>query len=275
MDIGQYNDLKILRFTSVGAYLGDEEGNEVLLPNKYLNPDWEEDDEVCIFLYKDSEDRPVATTEDPLITLNGFAYLTIKSVDFFGAFADWGLEKDLLIPFKEQRGKLEEGKRYLVHLRLDDKTDRLFGTTKTNKYLQPCEDEAIMNEKVRLLVCDKTDLGTKVIVNDQYAGLIFSSNMVRDLKTGDKTIGYVQTVRKDGKLDIILAPDGYEKISDYADLILNALKINNPLLHNDKSDPEEIRSHYGMSKKSFKQAIGKLLKDKKITINEDKQVYLA
>lgn len=274
MDIGQYNDLKILRFTSVGAYLGDEEDNEVLLPNKYLEPQWDVDDTVCIFLYKDSEDRPVATTEDPALTLNTFAYLTIKSVDFFGAFADWGLEKDLLIPFKEQRGKLEEGKRYLVQLRLDDLTNRLYGTTKTNKHLVTC-DEDLTGQKVRLLLCEQTDLGMKVIVNDLYSGMIFRNNLVKDLRTGDRSMGFVQKVREDGKLDIILAPEGYDKIQDYADLILNKLQENNPLLHNDKSDPDEIRIVYGMSKKSFKQAVGKLLKEKKIVIQDDKKIYLV
>lgn len=269
MKIGQYNDLTILRFTAPGAYLGDEEDNDVLLPGKYTTQDMQEGDVIRVFLYKDSEDRIVATTEDPLIELGGFAYLRVKEVNVFGAFLDWGLEKDLMVPFKEQNQKMEEGKTYLVTLQLDEATDRLFATMKVNRYLEECHDQELLNQKVSLLICDKTDLGVKVIVNNLYHGLIYRNDISKPLRRGMVTEGYIYTIREDGKVDVRLEKSGFEKFDEAAENILSQLKNKKVIYLSDKSDPDDIREQVGMSKKTFKQAIGKLYKAKLITITEN------
>lgn len=317
MKIGEMNELRILRFTSVGAYLGELEEDDtdellddeiqtdeipveptlsskyvrsskpareidlnrdkdgILLPNKYITNEMEIDDVVTVFVYRDSEDRPVATTETPLIQMNGFAYLKITSVNFFGAFADWGLEKELMIPFKEQNLKVEEGRYYLTCLLLDDKTDRVFGSTKVSRYFQFCEEQFENDEEVSLLICETTDLGVKVVVNDQYAGLIFHNDISRPIKRGDWTTGYVSKVREDGKLDIRLDRAGYVKIEGSAEKLLEILKVQKTLNLTDKSDPELIRETVGMSKKTFKQAVGNLYKQKLISLESDQIRYLG
>lgn len=270
MIIGDYNDLEILRFTSVGAYLGDEEGNDVLLPNKYLNDQWDIGDMICVFLYRDSEDRLVATTEDPKITINNFAYLKANSVSFYGAFMDWGLEKDLLIPFREQARKIEEDKEYLTYLYLDEATDRLVGTTKTDKHLKKCTDELKEGDKVQLIVCERTDLGQKVIVNEQFKGLVFSNDITKKLSRGQKTTGFVSKVRPDGKLDIKLEQEGYDKIDKISQDLLQIIQEKKSIPLTDKSSPEEIKEQLNMSKKTFKQAVGKLYKQRLIELHPDK-----
>lgn len=269
MRIGEVNELQILRFTSSGAFLGDEEGNDVLLPGKYLTDDMREDDMIEVYLYRDSEDRLVATTERPYIELNGFAYLNVIEVGGFGAFVDWGLEKDLMIPFKEQNKKLEEGRTYLTCLLLDDATDRLYGSTKVNRHLQECTESFDGAQEVDLLICDSTDLGVKVIVNNKYSGLIYHNDVSRPLVPGSKTKGYVFNVREDGKLDVRLDPSGGKRIFDSADRLLEILERKKILYVHDKSAPEDIRETVGMSKKTFKQAVGKLYKEKKIVLNDD------
>ena len=326
MKIGEMNELRILRFTSVGAYLGEldtvdseensqeieyidsEEDEEydlpeeslsskytrqskvsreidineerdndgVLLPNKYITDEMEIDDIITVFVYRDSEDRPVATTETPKIKMNGFAFLKVTSVNFFGAFADWGLEKELMIPFKEQNLKVEEGRYYLTCLLLDDKTDRVFGSTRVHRYFQFCEEQFDDNEEVSLLICETTDLGVKVVVNDRYSGLIFHNDISRPIKRGDWTTGYVSKVREeDGKLDIRLDKSGYIKVEGSAEKLLEILKVEKTLNITDKSDPELIREMVGMSKKTFKQAVGNLYKQRLITLEKDRIIYVG
>lgn len=269
MNIGEVNQLQVLRFTSVGAYLGDEAGNDVLLPNKYITEDMEIDSMLDVFIYRDSEDRVVATTEKPLIQLGGFSYLFVKDVTVFGAFADWGLEKDLMIPFKEQNKKLEEGRWYLTTLQLDKDTDRVYGSTKTNRYLEDCLHPIDRTTAVDLLICDITDLGVKVIVDNRYSGLIYHNDITRNLDRGERTVGYVYNVREDGKLDVRLDPVGEVKISESAERLLSILKVKKHLPIHDKSSPDDVRNSVGMSKKTFKQAVGSLYKERLITIDTD------
>lgn len=274
MKIGEYNRLTLLRFTSVGAYLGDELGNDVLLPNKYLTDEMELDDDLTVFVYRDSEDRAVATTEKPYIELNGFASLKVTNVNVFGAFMDWGLEKELMVPFKEQNKKLEEGKYYLTTLRLDEQTDRVYGSTKISKYLVPCEETFTPDQEVNLIVGEKTDLGVKVIVNGKYSGLIFENDISKPLNKGQQTVGYVTNVREDGKLDIRLDKVGGVRILDSANYLLDILQKRKVLYINDKSDPDTIREAVGMSKKTFKQAVGHLYKQRLISLEEGKITYI-
>ncbi len=275
MKLGEFNELTLDRFTSVGAYLHDEEGNDVLLPKKYLSDDLMEGETISVFVYRDSEDRLVATTEIPKIRLNGFAYLYIKDTTPFGAFADWGLEKDLLIPFKEQGVKLEEGKSYFVCLLLDESTNRLYGSTKIDKHLKPCSEELPVNSRVDLLILNQSDLGYKVIVNDQYSGLIYHNDVSKILKPGQEMDGYVSKVREDGKLDIRLEESGYGKIDDASSRLLSLLQRKGHLQINDKSDPDDIRETVGMSKKTFKQAAGALYKKKLIRFTDSGMDYIG
>jgi predicted RNA-binding protein (virulence factor B family) len=270
MNLGKYNTLRILRLTTVGAYLGDEEGNDVLLPNKYVTQEMSVGEDVNVFLYKDSEDRLVATTEKPYITLNEFAYLQVKQLTPFGAFLDWGLEKDLLVPFREQTSKLEEEKYYLIYLKLDEETNRLVATAKTNKYFTTDTSELELNQEVDLLICETFDLGVKIVVNGKFLGIIYHNDVNRKLRRGDYTKGFVYNIREDGKLDVRLEVSGYAKVEPNAEKLLAILNNRNGVLYlTDKSDPDDIREAVGMSKKTFKQAVGNLYKQKKIRINPD------
>ncbi len=270
MELGEYNSLTLLRFTSVGAYLGDEEDNDVLLPNKYLTEEMLVGEKVNVFLYKDSEDRIVATTETPKIKLREMKYLTVKEVNGYGAFLDWGLEKDLMVPFKEQTQRMDEGKSYLVGLRFDFSTDRLYATMKINPMLSKCLEKEIEGQMVDVLVCEPTDLGVKVIVNQKYHGLIFHNLIIKPINPGDEIKAYVHKLREDGKLDIRLTKEGYEKVIDSESTLLDYLTLHQEIMLTDKSSPEDIRELIGMSKKTFKQAVGKLYKERKVTLLEDR-----
>lgn len=274
MKVGEINTLRILRFTSVGAYLGDEKDNDILLPNKYLTDDMMLDDDVDVFVYRDSEDRLVATTEKPLVNLNEFALLSITDVNFIGAFADWGLEKELMIPFKEQNVKLSIDGKYIVTLQRDDATDRLFGSTKVNRYLINCEDETEINKAQQILITESTDLGVKCIVSNKYIGLIYHSDFNDTFKRGNVVEGYIYNIRKDGKVDVRLGKPGYLRIDENTEKLSTILQRLGKLSITDKSSPELIQETVGMSKKVFKQAVGKLYKQRLIALNEDGIVWL-
>lgn len=267
--IGKFTTLKIDRFTSVGAYLTDEKGFEVLFPNKYLTDDMELDQSVEVYIYNDSEDRPVATSETPLILLNDFAFLRVKEVTEYGAFLDWGLEKDLLVPFKEQNEKMVAGRDYLIHLSLDEQTNRLVGSARINRILSSEFPEFEQGDEVEIFIAERTDLGQKVIVNDEFQGLIFNDRIVRRLHPGERTTGYIEFVRQDGKIDISLVPIGLEKFDMFSQQLLDYIQENKGVITlTDKSDPDLIRSKIGMSKKSFKKAIGNLYRARKIILTD-------
>jgi len=273
--IGEFVELSINRFTSVGAFLEDFKGFEVLLPNKYLSDNMELNDKVRVFIYNDSEDRPVATTEIPFIELNNFAFLTCKSVSHFGAFLDWGLEKDLLVPFKEQNGKMVEGNTYLVRLYLDEQTNRLVGTAKVNRFLDDDVSELSEGEEVELFVREETDLGRKVIINKRYDGMIFRDRITQPLRNGQILPGYIEYIREDSKIDVSLVPIGDEKFDLFTEKVLDYIKENNGIIAlTDKSEPDLIRAELAMSKKSFKKAVGNLYKHKMIVLT-DKTIELA
>lgn len=271
VQIGEYNELKIDRFTSVGAYLSDEEGFEVLLPNKYLEDNMELDQLINVFLYNDSEDRPVATTETPYVTLNNFAYLRVKETTDFGAFMDWGLEKDLLIPFKEQTAKMKEDGIYLIYLFFDEQTKRLVGSAKINQFLSKEIEGLEVGDQVDLFIGDITDLGRKVIVNNTFNGLIFRDRLIKPLRDGERIEGYVENIREDAKIDISLAPIGVERFDEFSNTVLKYLKEHGGEMEiTDKSHPDIIRARLGMSKKSFKKAVGNLYKKKVVLLEKDK-----
>lgn len=268
IEIGRSNELRILRNTSVGLYLGDESGEEVLLPNKYCPEKFELQNKIEVFVYHDHEERKVATKIKPKILLNEFELLQVTAVTNVGAFMDWGLEKDLLVPFREQRHKMQEGKWYIVYLDVDRKTDRLYASNRIDDILQNRVLTVELGEEVSLFVFQKTDLGFSVIVNNIHKGLLFRNEIFKELNIGDKIIGFVKNIREDNKLDISIQRIGYENFNDCnSELIFRKLVENEGFLPvTDKSSPEEIRRQFGISKKAFKKSIGALYKQRKITI---------
>lgn len=271
MEIGKTNKLIAARSTDNGYYLTDNDGNEVLLPNAYVADDLKIGDEIEVFVYKDSEDRIVATTLKPYVQFEEFAYLKVKEVNDYGAFMDWGLPKDLMVPFAEQTEKMKEGNWYLIFLLEDEQTERLIGSSKVNEFTFTTEIDVNTGDEVDLLLYNMTELGMNAIVNNMYKGLIFKSDIHKNIKPGDRIKGFVKQVREDGKIDILLEPAGYKNsIDPNSDIILSALKENNGFLNlTDKSTPEDIKRILGLSKKAFKNGLGKLYKQKIVELNEN------
>lgn len=268
--LGQYNTLTILRETEPGLYLGDEEGNDILLPHKYKPEEYEIGDEIKVFVYLDHEERPIATTLEPFVMLNSFGYLHCAAVNDLGAFMDWGLEKQLFVPFREQARKMKQGSWYIVYMYLDEKTNRLVGSSKTDQFLQNDELTVEEYEKVDVLVTHITDKGANVIINGKHKGLIYIENIFEDIRTGDRISAYIKKIRPDKKIDVVLQQPGYKSIEPNAEYIREELEAAGGFLPlHDKSDPDEIKNLLGMSKKSFKKAIGTLYKDKQILIKDD------
>ncbi len=269
MKIGQLNSLKVSRNTPHGVFLEDDEGEDILLPGKYLTGDEKEGDIKELFVYNDSEDRLVATTETPKIQRNEFAALKVIDVNKSGVFLDWGLDKDLLVPFKEQNKKMQLGQTYVVRMYLDEETDRLVATGKVKKYLSNEELTVQSGDKVDLMVFNQTDLGYEVIINGCHYGLVFRNEVFIPIKSGDLLTGYIKQIREDGKIDVSLQPDKMTHIENSNEVILNALKSQGGKLNvTEKSSPEDIYAAFQMSKKAFKRAIGSLYKQKKIKIEK-------
>lgn len=274
IQIGEYNTLTILRDTEPGLFLGDNEENEILLPNRYVPETFEIGDQIEVFAYLDNEERPVAITDKPYIKRNDFALLRCNQVTKFGAFLDWGLVKELFCPFKEQAFKMKAGGWYLVHCYLDEKSERLVASSKTNRFLDNKELTVEQYEEVDLIVSHPSDIGMNVIVNNCHLGLVFKDEIYKDISVGDRLKGIVKKIRPGNKLDISLSQIGYRNIEPNAQFVLTELEDNGGFLpFNDKSAPEEIKDAMQMSKKSFKKAIGSLYKGRQIEIKED-GIYL-
>ena len=270
LNLGVYNTLKILRDREPGLFLGDEDGNEVLLPNKYVPEEFEIGDEIKVFVYLDSSERIVSTTLEPYGTLNTFAYLKCTSVSDIGAFLDWGLEKDLFVPFKEQAFKMKAGGWYLVYIYLDEETNRLVGSSKTKKYLDNSLVLLSSYDEVDLIASHPSPQGWNMIVNQKHLGLVYEDEIFQKMTVGDQMKGFVKKVRPDGKIDLTLQRHGYRSIEPNAEQILKELRASGGFIDiNDKSAPEDIKEVFQLSKKSFKKAIGSLYKARKITIEKD------
>lgn len=272
IEIGKHTTLTILRETDPGLYLGVEEGAEevVLLPHKYKPETFEIGDEIRVFIYLDYDERPIATTLEPFVELNGFGYLRCADVTKHGAFMEWGLEKHLFVSFKEQARPMKVDNWYIVYMYLDEQTNRLAGSSKTNQFLQNDNLSLQTFEEVNILVTHLTDKGANVIINGIHKGLIYLEDIFEDIRTGDKLKAFVKKIREDNKIDIVLQTPGYKSIEPNAEYILEELKASGGFIPlHDKSDPNTIKDTLGLSKKSFKKAIGSLYKDKQIVINED------
>jgi uncharacterized protein len=274
IEIGKYNTLKIDRDTKVGLYLTDGK-DDILLPNKYVPKEFEIGENLIVFVYLDHEERKVATTLEPYILLNEFALLRVNYINNVGAFLDWGLEKDLFVPFREQARPMEKGKRYLVFMYEDHATGRLAATSKINQFLDNKELTVEEGEEVNLIVSHITEIGINVIINEQHKGLMYKDEVYEDLRTGDRVKGYIKTIRPDNKIDVTLHKTGFEGIEPNAEKILDELRASRGFLRlNDDSHPEDIKTVLKMSKKTFKKAIGTLYKQKLIEIKED-GIYLV
>lgn len=273
--IGEYNTLEILRDTEPGLFLGDNDNNEVLLPNRYVPKEFEIGDSIEVFVYLDNEERLVAVTDKPYIKNGDFALLRCNQVSNIGAFLDWGLVKELFCPFKEQAFKMKAGGWYLVHCYLDEESNRLVASSKTNHFLSNKELTVNQFDEVDLIVSHPSDIGMNVIVNKQHLGLIFNEDIFKDISVGDKLKGIIKKIRPDNKLDISLGQIGYRNIEPNAEFIMNELEDNSGFLKlTDKSSPEEIKEVLQMSKKSFKKALGSLYKQRLVVIKED-GIYLS
>ncbi|TAK33999.1 MAG: GntR family transcriptional regulator [Saprospiraceae bacterium] len=276
LTFGKFNTMTATRRTGNGMYLTDKEkSREVLLPNKYVPGDLEPGGKIRAFVFNDSEDRPTATTVVPKVQLHEFAVLQVRQVTKVGAFLDWGLEKDLLVPFKEQPGRMLEGHWYMIYLYLDEETTRLSASGRYQKFL---ENEAIAvqeGEEVNVLIDDESNLGVNVIINNRYRGLIYENELFKKVRRGDRLKGYIKTVREDGKIDVRLERQGFGRVKTGAPLLLEKLEENGGFLPlTDKSSPDAIATLLEMSKKTFKKTAGTLYKQRLIRLESD-GIYLA
>lgn len=268
--IGTLNELEIVKKVDFGVYLDGGSHGEILLPKRYVPENCQIGDRLEVFIYLDSEDRLVATTERPLATVGEFAMLKVVEITSFGAFMDWGLMKDLLVPFREQQVKMEKGTAYLVYVYLDHESQRIVATSKLDKCLGNIPVDYEPGEEVDLIIAGKTELGYKAIVDNSHWGVIYHNEVFQPLRAGEKLKGFIKQVREDEKIDLRLDKPGYEKIDNISQNILDQMKVAGGFLpFNDKSDPEAIVKTFKISKKNFKKAIGSLYKQRLIGIEEN------
>jgi hypothetical protein len=264
--IGKRNTLSVARASAPGLYLNGGELGEILLPGRYIPADLKPKDKLDVFVYRDSEDRLVATTETPLAMVGEFAYLKVLSVNRnIGAFLDWGLSKDLLLPFREQESPVRTGDWVVVHVFLDEKTSRIVASTRLNRHLSRDAPAYRDGQPVNLIIIGRTPLGYNAIVENAHRGLLYHDNLAAPLLPGQKVKGFVRAVRPNGKIDLRLDASGYKRVAPLRDQIVQALEGNGGCLaFDDDSSPDAIRQKFGVSKKAFKQALGRLYKERRI-----------
>lgn len=270
IETGKYNELEVVKILTFGAYLSEKGGTEeILLPLKYIPEGTEVGSILDVFIYNDNENRPVATTLKPYAQVGEYAFMTVKETSDLGAFLDWGIAKDLFVPFREQRMQMQQGKKYLVYLYIDETTGRITASSKYAKFIDKNAAAFKQGDEVELLISEHTEMGYKAIINNQYLGLIYLNEVFDKLYIGDIKRGYIKLMREDGKIDLSLQKQGYEHVEDSKHLLLHQLKMNDGIIAlGDKSSPDEIYRKLKMSKKAFKKTIGGLYKDKLIEITD-------
>jgi predicted RNA-binding protein (virulence factor B family) len=268
--LGQINTLRVVKQVPFGYYLdGGNIHGEILLPQNEVQGQVVVGEELDVFLYLDQEERLIATMRKPLAQVGDFAFLEVAWVNNFGAFLNWGLLKDLFVPFREQKMKMQKGQSYIVHIHLDEESSRIMASAKVERYLLSGRPYYRRGDEVDILVWQKTDLGFKVIVDNQWGGLLYDSQVFCDLRTGMRTRAYIRKVREDGKIDLTLTRQGQEGVADFSDILLAYLQENGGHCRlGDKSPAEEISALFGVSKKVFKKAVGDLYKRRLIVIGE-------
>ncbi len=270
VNIGKFNTLKVIKEVDFGVYLDGESKGEILMPIRYVPKNCRPGDLVDVFLYLDSEDRPIATTEKPYAQVGEFAMLRVKSVNKIGTFLDWGIMKDLLVPFREQKVTMIEGRSYLVYIYIDEESKRIVASAKLNKFLDKTLPEYAVGQEVDLVIESETDLGYKAIVNNLHWGILYENEVFEQLAKGLKMKGYIKKIRTDNKIDLSLQPLGYVKVDSLTQMILDELKKAGGFISvSDKSEAEEVYRVFGISKKTFKQTVGALYKQRLITIGTD------
>ena len=268
--LGKYNQLEVVKFVDFGLYLNGGDDGEILLPKRYIPEGTKEGDLLNVFLYLDNEERLVATTQTPLIQVGEFGYLEVSWVNQYGAFLNWGLMKDLFVPFREQKMRMVQGKSYIVYCYQDEESFRLMASAKVDKFLSKDRPPYEAGEQVNILIWQKTELGFKAIVENKYAALLYDSEIFQPLHTGMQLKAFVKQVREDGKIDLILQKAGPRKVDDFAETLLKYIRDHNGFTSfNDKSDAEEIYQTFGVSKKTFKKAVGELYKMRLIILQPD------
>lgn len=275
IQLGKTCRLAVVKQVNFGFYLNAGDFGQVLLPNKFAPDNLQVGDELDVFLYLDSEDTPIATTQKPLAQVGEFANLKIVSVSRVGAFLDWGLDKDLLLPFAEQTRPPEEGKYQLVHLHINRADDRIVASAKLDKFLDKTPASYKPGQEVKLTIAGRTDLGYKAIINNSHWGLIHQSDVFKPLRAGNKLKGYIKQVRHDGKIDLVLNKGTRDELDAHSGVILKKLQAAGGFLPlGDKTDADVIYAELGMSKKAFKKSIGGLFKEGKLRIADD-GLYLS
>lgn len=270
LELGKFNQLEVVKEVDFGMYLDGGEEGEILLPTRYVPEGCEVGDMLNVFLYLDIDERMIATTLTPLVQVGQFACLEVAWVNEFGAFLNWGLMKDLFVPFREQKMKMLIGNKYVVHAHLDEESYRIVASAKVERYLSKEIAEYAPGEEVEILIWQKTDLGFKAIIDNKYAGLLYDNEIFRDLHTGMQLKAYVKQVREDGKIDLILDKPGFEKIDDFSKTLLDYIKEQGGRISlTDKSPADDIYDVFGVSKKTFKKGVGDLYKKRLILLQEN------
>lgn len=270
IELGKFNQLEVVKEVDFGMYLDGGDEGEILLPTRYVPEDCQIGDMLNVFLYLDNEERLIATTLTPLVQVGEFACLEVAWVNQFGAFLNWGLMKDLFVPFGEQKMKMQVGKKYIVHVHLDEESYRIVASAKVDRYLSKDTPDYIPGEEVNILIWQKTDLGFKAIIDNKYGGLLYDNQIFQDLYTGMTLKAYVKQVREDGKIDLILQKPGVEKFDDFSRTLLEYIKEQGGKIRlTDKSPAEDIYAALGVSKKIFKKGVGDLYKKRLIVLQED------
>ena len=268
--LGKYNQLEVVKQVDFGVYLNGGDDGEILLPSRYVPEGCKPGDMLNVFIYLDNEERLIATTLQPKVQVGEFACLEVAWVNEYGAFLDWGLMKDLFVPFREQKQKMQKGHRYVVHAHVDEDSYRIMASAKVERYLSKEMPSYQPGEEVEVMVWQRTDLGYKVIVDNQFSGLVYQREIFKALEPGMKMSAYIRQVREDGKIDLTLQKDGLQKVGDFAEVLLQYIKDHDgytPL--NDKSAAEDIYDAFEVSKKTFKKAVGDLYKKRLIVLVED------
>ena len=267
--LGKYNQLEVVKTVDFGVYLNGGDDGEILLPARYVPEGCKPGDMLNVFIYMDNEERLVATTLQPLVQVGGFACLEVAWVNEYGAFLDWGLMKDLFVPFREQKMKMQKGHRYVIHAHVDEDSYRIMASAKVERYLSKEFPPYQSGDEVEVMVWQKTDLGYKVIVDDRFGGLVYQKEIFKALEPGMRMQAFVRQVREDGKIDLTLQKDGSQKVDDFAEVLLRYIKDNGGYTElNDKSAAEDIYDTFGVSKKTFKKAVGDLYKRRLVVLVE-------
>ena len=270
IELGKFNQLEVVKEVDFGVYLDGGEEGEILLPTRYVPEDCKIGDILNVFLYLDMDERLIATTLTPFVQVGQFACLEVSWVNQYGAFLNWGLMKDLFVPFREQKMKMQVGRKYVVHAHLDEESYRIVASAKVERYLSKEKPEYTAGEEVNILIWQKTDLGFKAIIDNKYSGLLYENEIFSSIETGMEMKAFVKQVRGDGKVDLILQKPGFEKVDDFAKTLLDYIKEQGGRIHlNDKSPAEDIYDTFGVSKKTFKKGVGDLYKKRLIALHED------